>query len=247
MTVEGAQVTAALLEARDRTAAAISARVSVYTALDTPLPSADDKRGEGVAEIASRRCRLTEHWATDRIVRESRERDGRVLQGVKSVFATSVEVIFDGGRRYIRTGATWRCDDGPVSGPRQVQDPMWQLDALAGANEDAVLVADSEVPAVTAAHSRLTVDLRRASERLTTGLLLPAQPRRRLLRRPTDQRWQASVPAEVWIDADGLVRRISIATLAHATRPGEHTLWFITEFDDFGVAAEISIPAARDQ
>jgi hypothetical protein len=70
---------------------------------------------------------------------------------------------------------------------------------------------------------RLTVDLARADAALPAGVSVPSAPYRSL----------RALPAEVWLDAAGLARRISVNSDA-AT--GDAQVWSVVELWDFGVA-----------
>jgi hypothetical protein len=49
------------------------------------------------------------------------------------------------------------------------------------------------------------------------------------------------MPAEVWLDADGLARRVAVNVDPAATAADAQT-WAIVELWDFGVAADITPP-----
>jgi hypothetical protein len=86
----------------------------------------------------------------------------------------------------VRAGRTTRC--GP-------------LDALWGARGDAVEIGQEAVRGVATTRCRLTVDLARADAALPAGVSVPAGPYRALTR----------MPAEVWLDAAGLARRVAVS------------------------------------
>ena len=67
---------------------------------------------------------------------------------------------------------------------------------------------------------------------LATGVTVPEGPYRRL----------SQSPAEVWLDADGLARRIAVMTDPTAGHGGT-PMWSIVELWDFGVLADITPPA----
>jgi hypothetical protein len=140
------------------------------------------------------------------------------------------ETIYDGANSYMRVGGRWtgffRTDR---EGPRALNDPLWPLDALFGANHDAQEIGPDDVRGAAASRCRLTVDLTRADAALPAGISVPAGPYRRL----------RQIPAEVWLDAAGRARRIAV--LPEAPSPGTQ-IWMITELWDFGVAADITAP-----
>jgi hypothetical protein len=141
------------------------------------------------------------------------------------------EAIYDGADTYLRVGANWTGFFlGDPGGPRGMNDPLWPLDALFGAR-DAVEVGAGSVRGVAASHYRVTIDLARADAALPAGVTVPAGPYRRL----------SQIPAEVWLDADGLARRIAVMTDPTAG-DGSTPMWSIVELWDFGVLADITPP-----
>jgi hypothetical protein len=141
------------------------------------------------------------------------------------------EAIYDGADTYLRVGANWTGFFlGDPGGPRGMNDPLWPLDALFGAR-DAVEVGAGSVRGVPASHYRVTIDLARADAALPAGVTVPAGPYRRL----------SQIPAEVWLDADGLARRIAVMTDPTAG-DGSTPMWSIVELWDFGVLADITPP-----
>jgi hypothetical protein len=141
-------------------------------------------------------------------------------------------MIYDGANAYIRVGGSWTgfflADPG---GPRGPNDPLWPLDALFGAGDDAVEIGPEAVRGVPATRCRLAVDLARADAALPAGVSVPSGPYRSLSR----------LPAEVWLDAAGLARRISVCSAA-----ADGQIWSIVELCDFGVSAGITPPGPGD-
>jgi hypothetical protein len=141
------------------------------------------------------------------------------------------EMIYDGANAYVLVAGRWTgfflTDPG---GPRGPNDPLWPLDALSGANGDAVEVGHEAVRGVSATRYRLTVDLAQADAALPAGVSVPSGPYRSL----------RALPAEVWLDAAGLARRISVNS--EPTAAADAQVWSIVELWDFGVAADITPP-----
>jgi hypothetical protein len=144
------------------------------------------------------------------------------------------EMIYDGANAYIRVAGRWTgfslADPG---GPRGPNDPLWPLDALFGAGGDAAEIGPEAVRGVPATRYRLTVDLARADAALPAGVSVPSGPYRSL----------RALPTEVWLDAAGLARRISVNSepaIAGAQ------VWSIVELWDFGVAADITPPGSDE-
>jgi hypothetical protein len=144
------------------------------------------------------------------------------------------ENVYDGANSYIHVGDNWTSFwPGDPAGPRGPNDPLWPLDALAGANDDVTELGPDSVRGVPATHYRLTVDLARADSELPAGVSVPSGPYRSLGR----------LPAEVWLDSDGLARRISVNP--EPTASGEQT-WAVAELWDFGIAVDIAPPGPSE-
>ena len=90
-------------------------------------------------------------------------------------------MIYDGANAYVRVAGRWTgfslADPG---GPRGPSDPLWPLDALFGASDDAVEIGPEKVRGVPATRFRLTVDLARADAALPAGVSVPSGPYRAL-------------------------------------------------------------------
>lgn len=111
------------------------------------------------------------------------------------------------------------------------ENPLWLVDALQGTRADATEVGHEEVRGTPTAHHRLTIDLAIADERLPGGIIAPG---------PRAYRSPRALPAEVWIDEEGRLRRMSFND-ASAKR-GTETTWSTTELWDFGVRIDIEYP-----
>jgi hypothetical protein len=199
--------------------------------MGSPLPEAADRRCEGMADFAARRARVSQSLfftdgATASLIDGHRDDDPG-----PAGLPWDTEMIYDGANAYLQVGGRWTgfflADPG---GPRGPNDPLWPLDALFGANGDVVEIGSEAVRGVPATHYRLTVDLARADAALPAGVSVPAGPYRSL----------RALPAEVWLDAAGLARRISVKS--EPTAVADAQVWSIVELWDFGVAADITPP-----
>jgi hypothetical protein len=183
-----------------------------------------------VADLAARRARVSQSLLfTDRftaVLNQSGGDDRGLREG-----AGDSQWIYDGANAYVRVAGRWTGFSlADPSGPRGPNDPLWPLDALFGASDDAVEIGPETVRGVPAARYRLAVDLARADAALPAGLSVPSGP----------YRWLSRLPAEVWLDAAGLARRISVNSEPAA--PADLQVWSIVELWDFGVAADITPP-----
>jgi hypothetical protein len=216
-----------------RTVAAGTARLSGAWSEGSPVPKAADQRCEGIADFAARRARVGQAviftaGVTAEFIAKHQDDDS---YGDLHELGEPVEAIYDGANTYLHAGDNWTGfflrDTG---GPRGVNDPLWPLDALFGAR-DAVEIGAESVRGVSATHYRLTIDLARADAALAAGVTVPAGPYRRL----------SQIPAEVWLDADGLARRIAVMTDPTGGEGGT-PMWSVVELWDFGVLADITPP-----
>jgi hypothetical protein len=216
-----------------RTVAAGTARLFAAWSEGSPVPRAADRRSEGIADFAARRSRVAQavmgtSGFTAEFIAKHQDDD---RYGDLHELGEPQEAIYDGADTYLRVGANWTGFFlGDPGGPRGMNDPLWPLDALFGAR-DAVEVGAGSVRGVPATHYRVTIDLARADAALPAGVTVPAGPYRRL----------SQIPAEVWLDADGLARRIAVMTDPTAG-DGSTPMWSIVELWDFGVLADITPP-----
>jgi hypothetical protein len=216
-------------DAAARTAAAGTARLLAAWCEGSPLPDAADRRCEGVADLAARRARVSQSpFFTDRA---TAARAGQLDDDPDALgLYGDSEMIYDGANAYVRVADRWTGFFlADPDGPRGPNDPLWPLDALSGASGDAAEIGQEAVRGVPATRYRLTVDLARADAALPAGVSVPSGPYRSL----------RALPAEVWLDAAGLARRISVNSDPVTTGP---QIWSILELWDFGVAADITPP-----
>lgn len=213
-----------------RTVAAGTARLYSAWCVASPVPEAQDQRCEGVADLAGRRARVWEASLSERQAAEFSER--RDDDALRQALSEPRETIYDGANAYTRVAGRWTGFFlGDREGPRGGDDPLWPLDALFGAGDDAWEIGHETVRDVATARCRLTVDLARADGAMPAGVSVPAGPYRALRR----------MPAEVWLDASGLVRRVAVSLESMAGAEDMQN-WVIVELWDFGVAADITPP-----
>jgi hypothetical protein len=213
-----------------RTVAGGTARLFAAWCTGSPLPGAADRRCEGVADLAARRARVFQSLfftdgATAAVTGTGDDGPGLGDRAAQS------EMIYDGANAYVRVAGSWTgfflADPG---GPRGLSDPLWPLDALFGARDDAVEIGPDVIRGVPATRCRLTIDLARADAALPAGVSVPSGPYRSL----------GKLPAEVWLDSAGLARRIAVNS--DPTAAADAQVWSVVELWDFGVAVDITPP-----
>jgi hypothetical protein len=225
----GEPIASRVAAAAARTVAAGTARLLAAWCTGSPLAEAVDRRCEGVADLSARRARVSQSlFFTDRATAAltGHGDDPGLREPVEQT-----EMIYDGANAYIRVAGSWTgfslVDPG---GPRGPNDPLWPLDALFGASDDVMEIGPQVVRGVPATRCRLTVDLARADASLPAGVSVPSGPYRSLSR----------LPAEVWLDAAGLARRIAVSS--EPTAAADAQVWSIVELWNFGVAVDITPP-----
>jgi hypothetical protein len=214
-----------------RTVGAGTARLFAAWSTGSPLPESADRRCEGVADFSARRARVSQSLFFTDGATAAFIGSGDDAPGLGDDHARQNEMIYDGANAYVQVAGTWTgfflADPG---GPRAPSDPLWPLDALFGARDDAVESGPEAIRGVPAIRCRFTIDLARADAALPAGVSVPSGPYRSLSR----------LPAEVWLDAAGLARRISVNSEPDAAPDAQ--VWSVVEFWDFGVAVDITPP-----
>jgi hypothetical protein len=197
---------------------------------------------EGIADLRRRVARVSVQYVTPDFAREIDSRlseaeaedpeDDEMRQTVTSfikMFSTTLENVHVGGATYTQVGDQgWaNFSETARDAPRSPDDPLWLLDALVGVR-DAMEVDREDVRGVPTTHYRLDIDLATADQELATGVIAPG---------PRSYRSLRALPADVWIDDDGRIRRLSYE------REDNGMYWQTTELWDFGLEVEIEIPS----
>lgn len=114
-------------------------------------------------------------------------------------------------------------------------DPTQSLDLLRAAGTDFREVGEEEVRGVATTHYQGTVDLEKVVEQVP-------EEARESYRRLLELSDQTEIPIEVWIDEDGLTRRVRYEqTLGDGT-----TMDLTQEYFDFGVEVDVEPPPDED-
>ena len=196
---------------------------------------------EGIADLRERIARVSVQYVTPDLAREIDSRLGDAeaedpedaearltVTSFMKMFSTRLENLHVGGATYTRVGDQRWADFAQArrDAPRSPDHPLWLLDALAGVR-DATEVGNDEVRGVPATHYRMRIDLAAADEQLAAGIIAPG---------PRSYRSLRALPAEVWIDDDGRIRRLSYE------REDCGAYWQTTELWEFGLHVEIDVP-----
>jgi hypothetical protein len=235
MSTEGEPVANRIVAAAARTVGAGTARVYAAQSAGSPVPEEHDRRGEGETDFAARRTCMREVPFSERVAAEISDLRGDD-DAARQKLSEPREMIYDGANTFIRVAGRWTGFFlGDREDPRGLNDPLWPLDALFGAREDAVESGPDIVRGATVTRYRITVDLARADAEVPAGVSVPAGPYRSL----------RQLPADVWLDRTGLVRRVAVKTEMRAA-VGEEPMWAVCELWDFGVAVDITPPLPHE-
>lgn len=119
-------------------------------------------------------------------------------------------------------------------------DPTQVLEYLRAASDDTEEVGEEEVRGVATTRYRMTVDLAKVAEQAP-------EDARAAIESLVAGTGLETVPVEVWIDADGLVRRLDLDYRGMELAPGERgDMDLRMELYDYGVGAEVELPPSDE-
>lgn len=118
--------------------------------------------------------------------------------------------------------------------------PAALLQQLRGAADEVEELGSDEVRGVSTTHLRVVVDTERAIEDA------PAEAREQLRAFADASGMPAAYPMEVWIDDDGLPRRLSTIVDVRDEARGTVTQQTVLELFDFGIGVRVDEPAGDD-
>ena len=123
----------------------------------------------------------------------------------------------------------------------QVQqgDPSQSLQYLRGASDDFEEVGEEEVRGVETTHYRGTIDLHKAVEQLP-------QDARESFERAIDLIGTDELPLDVWIDDDGMARRMKYEQPLPSAGGEKGAMELTMEFFDFGVDVDVEPPPSDE-
>jgi hypothetical protein len=225
----------AVLQAGSNTQAAESARLS-FTATITGGPTAGTMTGEG--EFAGRQGRMS----MDLSGLGGGQVDGRMEMVFDELvfylkFPAQIAQTIPGGKEWIRFDLAELGQSEGIDFEQIMQltgtDPSQSLDLLQAASSDFAAVGDEDVRGVPTTHYRGTVDLQKVADQA------PAEARESY-RRIIQISGQSEIPVEVWIDEEGLTRRVRY----EQTLPDQTQMELTQEYFDFGVEVDVEPPPA---
>jgi hypothetical protein len=170
-----------------------------------------------------------------------------------------IELVQDGDVGYVRfpaldeqlpEGKSWiRAEKGERAGGLEFEqfdqfaqnDPRDVLETLRGVSSDVEVVGTETLRGVEVTHYRAVIEPKELAAQAATG------KDQSLVDQVVSQSSVDEIPVDVWIDADGLVRKLSLAfsaTEPGASQSGEVAMAF--ELWDYGEPVEIEVPPASE-
>jgi hypothetical protein len=243
---EGLSPQAAVAEAATKTAEAGSARVSFTGTMEGVPGGPFTFTGEG--EFSDRQGRMTFDMS-DLGAAAGGAFGGEmemVMDGllIYMKFPPDIASQLPGGKQWLRIDLAAAGDELGIDFEELMQfqqtDPTQTLQYLRGASEDFEEVGSEEVRGVETTHYRGTVDLRKALEQI------PAESREGF-ERVLELVGQTKMPFEVWIDDDGLARRMKYEQPLPAGQGSQDASMGLTmEMYDFGTEVDVEPPPANE-
>jgi hypothetical protein len=229
-----------------------TARLRLAARINSSTPEDADCRGHGLVDFTHDRVWLTDRVITERMATDKRRQMGfvsRVLfRGLQALIegaaASNRELYFQGGALFTSTkDGVWDQPTGTIDGPKYTRHPLCILEPLSLVTSPSeylslefidntpttkyriALTADQFHPPVW----RDIVDPEVTSQ--GQGTLYDSEPR-------------DEVEAVVWVDSEERIRRMTYESSRDGA--GGSVLWSTTEFYDFGIPIERSIPIQVD-
>ncbi len=181
------------------------------------------------------------------------------IQMTTTVGAEKVDVVVDGTTFYVRApgqqlvpGKSWLKLDLKALGVAAAgtdhgnltqgvgNDPTQALALLKGVSGDVKEIGKEQVRGTETTHYRATIDLRKAAERQAPAV-------KRQLDQILGQAQVQSLPADVWVDDQGRLRKMQYELKMRAMGAGQQgsaTVGTTVELFDFGTAAKVETPPA---
>jgi predicted transcriptional regulator len=237
---------AAVVEAASKTSEAGSSRASFEITMTGVAPEPFTMTGEGVFDSSERKGRMTMDLSA------LAEGTGQELGDAEMIFDEFVvymkfpflQELQPSLKPWLKfdireLGKEQGFDLGQLSQLNQ-NDPSQALQYLRAASDDVREVGKEEVRGVETTHYRMTIDLQKVVDQAP-------EDQREQLRASIDQLIEQSrvrmVPTEVWIDDDGLARRMKFTYEGMRFAPGQQgDMTMMMELYDFGVEVNVEPP-----
>jgi hypothetical protein len=173
--------------------------------------------------------------------------------------AVEFEIVFDGTVLYekfppelaseLPGGKTWvKIDLGTLGEEAGVDlsqviegspsDPTQALQLLLGASRNVSELGTEKVRGVDTSHFRLRIDMNKVAEQAPEAARDSYRALIQMLKSPV-------IPAEVWVDGQGLLRKMTFTETISSgpgAAQGEVTVQMTMEYYDFGVPVDIMLP-----
>ena len=241
--------TASIAEAADVTVAERGMRIAIEQTLTLPGAGAGRMKttGSGVMDTAGQASHLTMKVtsAPDVVVGAFDKNDlsTEVITDRTVVYTHSAQLsqLLGAGRRWLRidaakVGEAAGIDVSALTQPGQ--DPTQALRQLKAVGADVEKVGREDVRGVETMRYRATVDLRRYPAHAPAAERAAA---REAIERLIDMTGASTIPVDVWIGQDDLVRRVA-QKLALKGAGGPSSVEQRLELYDFGTRVDIRIP-----
>jgi hypothetical protein len=208
--------------------------------------SETDLSGQAVVDTAADRAEIT---MTAPIIGEIEViRDGSMVY----LKAPSINSFVGTGKRWVKFDAQTAGDSGYLGSVGGQNDPTVIFQALRGVGSDVEVVGAETIDGVQTTHYRGTIDPQKAVE------MVPSDQQKQVSE-SLGQLGAEAVPVDVWVDDQGLVRRVryslDFGALASISGPGADpstaklfegvTMVMTMDLHDYGAPVHIRIPPAK--
>jgi hypothetical protein len=244
---DAASPSAAVAEAATKTTDAGSARL-VYTAtLSGGQLGGFEMSGEGAFDYDANRGRMTYEMGPPLNARMQMIMDELVMY---MRLPAELRTQLPAGKSWLkldlgRIGKTMGVDLDALVQLNQ-GDPSQALNYLRGTSDEVEEVGEEEVRGVDTTHYRADVDLERALEQSLEAIPEDQHAAvRAAVQRMIELTGTRTLPMDVWVDDEGLARRIAMSTdMKVPEQQGERIrMQMQMEFFDFGVGVDVQPPA----
>ncbi len=242
---------AAIAEAADATVAERGMRIAISQTLTIPGAGRLSTSGSGVMDTQGQRSHLTlKVTSGPDLVVGAFDGSDLVTEVITDGFAvythsSRLSQLLGSGRRWVKVNAAKVSEAAgvDVSALTQTgQDPTQVVRQLRAVSGDVETVGEEDVRGVATTHHRATVDLRRYPD------LVPAAERaaaREAIDALIEQTGASTVPVEIWVGEDGLVRRLA-QKLELKVPGGPTAIEQRFELYDFGAKVAVTVPGADE-